>query len=620
MENRRLPVGAEPLVSGGVHFRVWAPGKVAVDVMVDARAYPMRAEEGGYFAVHVENARAGSRYRFRLDGGSELPDPASRFQPEGPHGPSEVVDPGAYAWRDAGWKGIAIDGQVICEIHIGTFTRGGTFASAIAELRRLADIGVTLLEVMPIADFSGTFGWGYDGVNLFAPTRLYGSPDDFRRFVDEAHAVGLGVILDVVYNHFGPDGNYAGAFSSSYTTDRYPNDWGEALNFDGDDAGPVRELFIANAGYWIDEFHLDGLRLDATQSIHDRSREHVIAAIERRAREAAGGRSIVLVAENEAQKARLVRSHERDGYGLDAIWNDDFHHSAVVAATGRREAYYTDHHGTPQELISALKWGFLFQGQRYEWQKNPRGAVALDLPGSAFVTFLENHDQVANSHTGARLHQRTTPGRWRALTALLLLAPGTPMLFQGQEFASSSPFLFFADHGGELGAQVRAGRAAFLRQFASYGSEAVQAHLPDPTLEETFTRCKLDPGERDRNTEAIALHRDLLRLRREDPAFSSQRSDQLHGAVIGAEAFVLRFMCDAGDRLLVVNLGADLTRGSIAEPLIAPVPGRRWQVLWSSEDPRYGGGGTPPIDADDGWHLPGHAAFVLMPSSKRATP
>jgi maltooligosyltrehalose trehalohydrolase len=507
-----------------------------------------------------------------------------------------------------------LPGQIVYEMHIGTFTREGTWKGAMAELPELVATGVTLLEVMPIADFAGRFGWGYDGVNLFAPSRLYGEPDDLRRFVDRAHALGLGVILDVVYNHFGPDGNYLGEFSGHYCTDRYTTDWGQAINFDGDGSAPVREFFIANAGYWIDEYHFDGLRLDATQNIYDHSPEHILAAIARRVRQAARGRGTVLIAENEPQIVKLVRPPSEGGYGLDALWNDDLHHSAMVAATGRREAYYTDHLGAPQELISALKWGYLFQGQRYSWQKQRRGTPAWGVSPAAFVAFLQNHDQVANSGTGARLHHLTSPGRHRALTALLLLAPGTPMLFQGQEFSASSPFLYFADHRPELARRVREGRVEFLAQFPSLRDPAVRSRLDDPCDVRTFERCKLDASERERHGEAYALHRDLLALRRTDPAFRAQRPGGMDGAVIGADAFVLRFFGEerGNDRLLVVNLGRHLEPHVVPEPLLAPPEERQWTLLWSSEHPRYGGAGTPDVEATDGtWRIPAEAAFVL---------
>jgi maltooligosyltrehalose trehalohydrolase len=673
-----------------VHFRVWAPARRRVEVVFaapggrPAGVELVREAGSGYFSGFAATAAAGDLYRFRLDGGDAFPDPASRFQPDGPHGPSRVVDPAAYRWRDAGWRGAVLQGQVIYEMHVGTFTREGTWAGAARRLAGLADLGVTMLEVMPVAEFPGRFGWGYDGVDLFAPTRLYGEPDDFRRFVDGAHELGLAVILDVVYNHFGPDGNYLEQFSPDYFTDRHENEWGRAIHFHG--APEVRELFLANAAYWIDEYHLDGLRLDATQSIHDRpgrasdqggpgaggergnggehghGREHVLAAIGRAARRAAAalppGRSVLIVAENEPQDSRLVRPPEQGGYGLDAIWSDDFHHAARVALTGRAEAYYSDYRGSPRELLAAAKFGPLYQGQRYRWQRQRRGTPALDLPRSAFVFYLENHDQVANSARGERLHRLASPGCYRALTALLLLGPATPMLFQGQEAAAGAPFVFFADHHPRLASAVRRGRQAFLAQFPSLADPAVQAAIPDPAAPATFALCKLDPGDweasrgsgdsgdsgdsggtsvptgpgRPRHqpqAAALTLHRDLLRLRREDPVFRLQAAAGIDGAVLGPAALVLRWFAPPpeesggaggnaiGDRLLLINLGAHLELDPAPEPLLAPPAGERWQVLWSSEDPRYGGAGAPPPeDAAGGWRLPGQAAVALAPAPR----
>jgi maltooligosyltrehalose trehalohydrolase len=659
---RRYPIGAEPLPGeAGTHFRVWAARRRSVEVVAGAESFPLEREasaDEGYFSGTVARLGDGQRYSFRLDGEAKLfPDPASRFQPEGPHGPSQIVDPGRFRWTDRAWRGVPPERRVIYELHLGTFTPEGTFQAAARQLPALADLGITIVELMPIAEFPGRFGWGYDGVDLWAPTRLYGTPDDLRALIDAAHALGLGVILDVVYNHLGPDGNYLGAFSADYFTDRHPNEWGRAINFDGPNSGPVRELFVANAGYWIDEFHFDGLRLDATQAIIDDSPEHVLSAIGRRVREAAGAERIsYIVAENESQQTRLVRARKAGGYGLDALWNDDFHHTAMVALTGHNEAYYTDYFGTPQELISAVRWGYLYQGQRYEWQKQRRGTPALDLPAATFVSFLENHDQTANSGCGARLHRTTSPGRLRAMTALLLLGPATPMLLQGQEFASSAPFLYFADHEPRLGALVAKGRREFLAQFASLagadGKECL-CNQVDPADPRTFTRCKLDFTERETNATTYALHRDLLRLRREVPAFAQQRADRLHGAVLGPDAFVLRFFCpdgddadgdDAdgdgrrgrsedgqrGDRLLLLNLGRDLDLVRAPEPLLGPPPpgdvdrggdgGRlRWVTAWSSEHPRYGGGGTPGIEgegeSDGHWHLPGESAVVMAPGA-----
>ena len=612
---RRLPIGAEPQRAGGTHFRVWAPERHRVDVVVGSRDLALRDEGNGYFSGLVAEASSGTLYRYRLDGGSAYPDPASRFQPEGPHGPSQVVDPAAFRWNDRAWRGRGLEGQVIYEMHIGTFTREGTWEAAARELRELAELGITVLEVMPVAEFSGTFGWGYDAVALFAPTRLYGDPDDMRRFVDRAHAEGLAVILDVVYNHFGPDGAYHREFSPHYFTDRYDNEWGDPLNFDGDESAPVREFFVANAGYWIEEFHLDGLRLDATQQVFDASPVHVLREITRRVRDAGDGRATLVIAENEPQEVKLVRDAALGGYGMDALWNDDFHHAATVALTGRNEAYYTDYFGAAQELVSAVKWGYLYQGQRYAWQGKRRGTPAFRVRPAAFVNYLQNHDQVANSGFGLRMHRLASPGRYRAMTALLLLAPGTPMLFQGQEFAASSPFYFFADHEPQLAAAVRRGRAGFVSQFPSVATPEVQAQLTDPGDPATFQRCRLDLGERERHAEAYALHRDLLRLRREDAVFRAQRPRSVDGAVLAPEAFVLRFFDEDGaDRLLVVNLGRDLHFYPSPEPLLAPPEGHRWETLWSSEHPRYGGCGTPDLDTAHGWRIPAHAAVALAPA------
>ena len=499
---RRLPVGAE-LQGGGVHFRVWAPNHRRVEVVLEsgpaAGEHRLSAEEGGYFSATVAGAEGGDRYRFRLGGGENLyPDPASRFQPEGPHGPSQVVDAAAFGWTDSDWRGVSLLGQVLYDMHVGTFTREGTWAAAARELPELAEAGITVVEVMPVADFAGRFGWGYDGVNLFAPTRLYGTPDDFRAFVDAAHRNGLGVILDVVYNHLGPDGNYLPQFGP-YLTDRHKNEWGDDINFDGPDAGPVREFFVSNAGYWVSEFHLDGLRIDATQAIVDDSPRHVLVEIGERVRAAARGRETIIVNENEPQLAKLVRPVAKGGYGLDGLWNDDFHHSAMVALTGRNEAYYSDHLGSPQEFVSAAKYGYLFQGQRYSWQEKRRGSPAFDLAPWQFVNFTQNHDQVANSGRGLRCQHLSSPGRYRAMTALLLLMPGTPMLFQGQEFAADAPFHYFADHNPELAKAVRNGRTEFMTQFRSLDRPDLVAWLPAPDDPATFERCKLDFAEREKN-------------------------------------------------------------------------------------------------------------------------
>ena len=507
------------------------------------------------------------------------------------------------------------------EMHIGTFTREGTWRAAAGQLAELARIGITVVEMMPIADFPGRFGWGYDGVNLFAPTHLYGTPDDLRGFVDCAHSLGLGVILDVVYNHFGPDGNYLGVYSNDYLTRDKENDWGDSINFDGLNSKPVREFFITNGRYWIEEFHFDGFRFDATQSILDNSDEYIVGAIGRAARKAAGKRSIILVAENERQEAKLIRRRSEGGDDLDTVWNDDFHHSAIVALTGRREAYYTDYLGSPQEFISAAKYGYLFQGQPYVWQEAPRGTPTFGAPPEAFVAFIENHDQISNTAAGERLRFQTSPGRYRVMTALLLLGPWIPLLFQGQEFGASTPFTFFTDTGdGPMREAIRKGRFEFLAQFPSLAADEVQKRLPVPSDPEVFANSKLDFSEREKNKHFYDMHIDLLRLRREDSRFREQKSDAVDGAVLGPRSFVLRYFSDgnADDRLLVVNLGKRQTLAPIPEPLLAPPLGLEWDILWSSESIRYGGLGVTTVATQDSWTLPAEAAVALRPVPEKA--
>jgi maltooligosyltrehalose trehalohydrolase len=629
---RRLPVGAEVRPGGGVHFRVWAPKhrSVAIDFVDDGmEALPLAPEGNGYFSGTAPAAGAGTRYSFRLGDARKagegkrgfVPDPASRFQPEGPHGPSQVVEPLAYRWADGDWRGpAAVEGQVIYELHVGTFTPEGTWTACTEQLPYLADLGVTAIEIMPVAEFPGTFGWSYDGVDLFAPYHGYGSPDDFRRFVDRAHGHGLAVLLDVVYNHLGPDGNYLKSFSDDYFSKRHKTEWGEALNFDGENAAPVREFVLANAGYWVDEFHVDGLRVDATHSIFDEGPDHILAALVRAVRAAAGARRVLVVGENENQSARLLRPVEKGGFGFDMLWSDDFHHTVMVAGTGNREAYYGDYLGSPQELVSVIKRGWLYQGQWNLRQGKRRGSAALDIHPAAFCTFTQNHDQVANSAQGDRLAMLISPARYRAFTALQLLGPSTPLIFQGQEYASFTPFLYFGDHEPELAAAIHRGRQESVRQFPSLASEAMQARVPNPSDPQSFLRSKLDPNVRERspNSQALALHRDLLRLRRDDPVFHLQTPGGVDGAVLGPEALVLRWFGLAGDdRLLLVNLGVEVRLEVAPEPLLAPPDGKCWQVLWASENPRYGGGGMPSPESEAyNWRLKGHSAVALAPADE----
>jgi maltooligosyltrehalose trehalohydrolase len=602
----------------GVYFRVWAPTRKAVDVVLvtpdgkETRRQQLAPEMGGFFSAHVADVAPGSLYVYRLDNDAKrYPDPASRFQPQGVHGPSQVIDPRRFRWTDAQWPGVVLKGQVLYELHIGTFTPEGTWLAAIEKLPHLRDVGVTLVEVMPVAAFPGKFGWGYDGVDWFAPTQLYGRPDDFRAFVNRAHELGLGVILDVVYNHFGPDGNYIGAFSPYFFSKKHTTEWGDAINFDGEHSGPVRDFVAMNAAHWIREYHLDGLRLDAVHSIVDDSDEHVVAMLTRAARAAAGSRSILVFAENERQQVQAVLPWKEGGHGIDSQWNDDFHHACRVVATGHAEAYYSDYSGSPQELISAVRLGYLYQGQWNARQGGYRGTPSRKLPAPQFVHFLQNHDQVANSARGLRTHLLTTPGRHRTLTALLLLGPQTPLLFMGQEFGASNPFYFFADHEPDLAALVRKGRGEFLSQFASIAGYESVCVLADPADGSTFEASKLNWAEAEQNQAAMALHRDLVRLRKNDDVFSRQDKSMIEGAVLAPEAFILRWFDDADDdRLAILNLGRGIDCYPLSEPLLAPPVDRQWKPLWSSEEPQYGGRGTPPFSPRY-WHVAAHAAVVF---------
>jgi maltooligosyltrehalose trehalohydrolase len=560
----------------------------------------------------LEDVPAGALYKFQVDDDSYLyPDPASHFQPRGVFGPSQVIDHRQFDWSDQSWSGISLTGLVIYETHIGTFTPEGTWHGAIERLPHLLDVGVTAVQVMPVAAFPGEFGWGYDGVYWYAPTQLYGTPDDFREFVDRAHALGLAVILDVVYNHFGPAGNFTAQFSSRYESQKHHTEWGGAINFDGENAGPVREFVAENAAYWVREFHIDGLRLDATQAIIDDSDYHVVAQLTDAARAAAGNRSVVVFSEDEKNRCNQVLSPEKGGWGTDGLYNDDFHHACRVAATGQNEAYYRDFTGSAQELISSLRYGHLFQGQWNSRLDRIRGVPTGDIPAAHFIHFLQNHDQVANSARGLRTHLLTSPGRHRALTALLLLGPETPMLFFGQEFGASNPFLYFADHEPDLAELVHTGRLEFMKQFPRIKAWKDKHTLFSPADEKTFLECKLNWDDCNPQSPMMRLHRDLLKLRREDAVFARQDRHAIQGAVIGPEAGLLRWFSDDGDdRFMFFNLGRDFEWQPMAEPLIAAPLGKRWELIWSSDDPQYAGMGTPHFD-NKHWPVPGHAAVVF---------
>jgi maltooligosyltrehalose trehalohydrolase len=598
--------------AGGVLFRVWAPAQQRLALVLDDQPdRAMARDDDGFFALDVAGARAGQRYWFRV--GHDLrPDPASRFQPDGPLGASQIVDLRAYPWTDEAWPGPgAANRHVIYEMHLGTFTVEGTWAAAAARLPYLADVGITTIEVMPIAEFAGRFGWGYDGVDLYAPSRLYGTPEDVCAFVNEAHRLGLAVILDVVYNHFGPVGNFIREFSLAFLG--RPGEWGDAINYDGPGSKNVRAFMTENASYWIAAYHFDGLRLDATQAIHDNSPEHVVSEICRVVRAAGAPRNVFLVGESEPQDARLLKTAGVYPDGLDAIWSEDWHHAAYVALTGRRQAYFTDYEGTAAEFASMARHGFLYHGQWYSWQTNPRGGYALGVPCASFVNFLENHDQVANTGLGTRLYRDADQALWRTMTALLLLGPALPMLFQGQEFGSTKRFTYFADHEGDVGAAVQTGRLEFLTQFPGLATPAMRKLLPRPGDEMIFRGCKLSDAERSADSPAVRLHRDLLRLRREDPVLAQVGTSdvRIESAAPTAAILLIRYISQDGHRLLVLNLGTDHV-SAMNDALFAPLPGTHWSVQWFSEHPDYGGGGAVPFVGPGRWLIRGHAAMLLL--------
>jgi malto-oligosyltrehalose trehalohydrolase len=512
--------GAVLQEDGRARFRLWAPGQAKVLLELDARPDPltMHAVEDGWHEVVTDRAAAGTLYRFLLADGTYVPDPASRHQPEGVHGPSEVIDPSRYAWTDVDWIGRPWEEAVIYELHIGTFTPEGTFRAAIGHLDHLVDLGVTAIQLMPVADFAGARNWGYDGVLLYAPATAYGRPDNLRDLVDAAHARGLMVFLDVVYNHFGPDGNYIGAYARDFFTKRHKTPWGDAINYDGGQSRPVRDFMIENALYWLREFHVDGLRLDAVHTIVDESPEHLLEELARRVREAMGQkRHVHLILENEENEAhRLERTEDGSPLTFTAQWNDDVHHVLHVVATAESAGYYGDYTGDTDKLARALAEGFAFQGEMMPYRGEPRGEPSAHLPPSAFVAFIQNHDQVGNRAFGDRIDHVAPPEAVRALAAVYLLSPQIPMLFMGEEWAAAQPFPFFCDFHDELGQAVREGRRSEFAKFPEFQDEEARARIPDPIAEKTFRSAKLDWDARTQEPHAARLqfYRRLLDTRR----------------------------------------------------------------------------------------------------------
>lgn len=572
-----MPFGAELRDDGATRFRLWAPDARRVELALGEPAAPalhaMAALDGGWFETLVAGAGAGTRYRFRIDGGLQVPDPASRANPDDVHGPSAVIDPLAFEWTDGAWRGRPWEEAVVYELHIGTFTPAGTFAAAIDRLDYLAGLGVTAIELMPVADFPGRRNWGYDGVLLYAPDAAYGTPGDLKRLVQAAHARRLMVLLDVVYNHFGPEGNYLHAYARRFFNPRHRTPWGAAINFDAEGSRTVRDFFIHNALYWIEEYGFDGLRLDAVHAIADDSVPDIVEELTATVRaRIAHDRHVHLVLENDRNQSRyLGRDARLAPTHATAQWNDDVHHAIHVLVTGERDGYYADYADRPLwRLGRCLAEGFAYQGEASPYRDHARrGEPSAALPPAAFVAFDQTHDQVGNRALGERIGHIADPKALRAALACLLLAPAPPMLFMGEEFGADSPFLFFCDFGPELAAAVTRGRRKEFGRFARFRDPAAQAAIPDPNDPATFARSKLDWAALDRppHDEWLALYRELLAARHRHvvPRLAGMRSGGTF-AVDGDDVLRVDWTLGDASRLhLIANLTGE-PRGAVGAP------------------------------------------------------
>jgi malto-oligosyltrehalose trehalohydrolase len=572
-----MPFGAEFQADGSVRFRLWAPAHQHIGLRIQGQRdiLTLQPQSDGWHALQTSRATRGSRYQYVLPDGLSVPDPASRFQPEDVHGPSEVIDPRAYRWRDLEWRGRPWDEAVIYELHIGCFTAAGGYLGAIERLPHLLSLGVTAIEIMPLADFPGARNWGYDGALLFAPDASYGDPQQLKALIDAAHELGMMVLLDVVYNHFGPEGNYLSLYAPQFFSAQHHTPWGAAVNFDGADSRTVREFFIHNALYWLSEFHFDGLRFDAVHAIFDDSPVHILAELAQRVRSALPERQIHLLLENEHNRAHWLDRSSGESRCYDAQWNDDVHHALHVAATGDGEGYYADYLGHTERLGRALAEGFAFQGEWMPYRQASRGESCAHLPPTAFIAFIQNHDQIGNRALGERIGALAPERAVRAITALYLLLPQIPMLFMGEEWHSRQPFLFFCDFAPELGEAVARGRRQEFARFEAFRDESARERIPDPQALSTFTRSKLDWETLDEPDGAATLrwYRELLAVRRRHITAwlpSLDAGGEYH--VLGASALVVRWRNAHGAELtLLANLKADAAAG-FSHP-----PG---QLLW----------------------------------------
>jgi maltooligosyltrehalose trehalohydrolase len=597
-QSRRGPFGAHPL-SEGVSFRYWAPERASVAVLTEDGRMLTLERRGATFEGVLPDTGPGLRYRLSVDGGTPFPDPLSRSQPEGIDGPSEVWNQD-HPWTDTHWNGLQEQGQVFYELHVGTATDEGTFEALIPRLPELKGLGITALELMPVATFPGTRNWGYDGVFPFAPQASYGGPDGLRRLVDAAHALGLGVILDVVFNHLGPEGNRLPELTA-HTHARQATPWGAALDFDGPAAPFMRAWALETVEHWIGDYHLDGLRLDATHAIHDEGQEHLLEALRARAQAAAGGRSVLLIAEDGLNREHLTRSVHEGGFGLSMQWSDDFHHVVRRMVTGESHGYFRDFSGSSRELVHALRRGWVYEGAHSLHYESPRGTDASAQSPHHFVFFLQNHDQIGNRPFGDRLHDTVSPATFRALTALLLLAPQTPLLFMGQEWGATTPFGYFADHSDQLGRAVRDGRRREAEHFAGHPLE----DLPDPQDPRTFERSRLrwEEATRPGHRELRELHRVLLEARHTHPALRCARPGGHHVQTLGPSTLELsRHHASGAAVTLVVHLDGVLDYR-------APGGAPPWL---STESLRFGGAQPEPDPVDDVVRLEGPVALVWM--------
>ncbi len=610
---KALPsLGAIPIAERRWAFAVWAPACQQVELVLVSqgdRTVELVPDQRGYFRSVVDDVTPGDRYLYRLDGEHDRPDPASRFQPEGVHGPSALVDPSAFAWTAGDWSGRPLEDFVIYEMHIGTFSDAGTFDGAVPYLDNLVELGITAVEVMPVAQFPGERNWGYDGVSLFAVQASYGGPDAFRRFVDACHARGMAIILDVVYNHLGPEGNYLRDFGP-YFTDQYKTPWGEALNFDGPGSDHVRHFFLENARYWVREFHIDGFRLDAVHAIYDVSAIHFLEELASTVHQEAErlGRLGVVIAESDLNDPKVIRSPDLGGWGHDAQWADDFHHALHALVTGERDGYYVDF-GTTRELAKALRSGYRFTGEYSVYRDRSHGRVPGITDGRKFVVCSQNHDQVGNRATGDRLTATLEFEQLKLAAGLTVLSPFIPMLFMGEEYAEPGPFQYFVSHGDEE--LIRAVQEGRRREFQAFNWDVA---VPDPQAEATFQRSKLDHDLKKVEPHSVmfAWYRELLRVRRETPALRElELSRQDVRNIPGTSVIVIRRIHEGGDCLLVFNFSTH------QEEVVVDSGRGHWSILVNSLLARWEGSGEPApnIVVNHGIAellIPGRALFVYQ--------